>query len=537
MQRGDGGRKAVPSRDGEHHGGAAMDDPETTPTVEDGEEEEEEEVLLAEDDSKDPDKKGIARSCNLCRQSHTACEATRPCKRCVRIGKAQLCADIPLRKRGRPKTSRKAPDDPDRAARAGRPTFLPIEPKRPIPLLVAHPGTATGALRTAQPPPLPIPVLRPLAAGPLLAIRPGTPAAPSAPHATPRPLVDSIPLVSTARAAAAAAATSRSDPAPARPPPPPSVVDRPAALHHHRHRTSVDQEYGQLLRLPADDAPRTYPNPFVGTSSTTSVSSSSPLAPHMGVRPFTPQAHHPGFVYPRLKWSQVMADYEPEPENGAELASATRNKRRRTEEAWRRQGDGLEPLQHQHWDRGTHHPQWDETTRLAMMSSSLPAPRPPLDEGWRMPPRLCTPTSLFGFYSSAPSWKDIYQTFPFLNEFQLPSDFAVDDLRKPIAVVARSTEGFSPVMVWVNRSFCTIHGYSYAELLGAPIMKISLMLTYPEIAQGLFNFLKTPKAPMSVSHVQRLLLRHRHKQLRAIMMECRVQFCYGSDGFVRPRTL
>ncbi len=42
---------------------------------------------------------------------------------------------------------------------------------------------------------------------------------------------------------------------------------------------------------------------------------------------------------------------------------------------------------------------------------------------------------------------------------------------------------------------------------------------------------------MSVSHVQRLLLRHRHKQLRAIMMECRVQFCYGSDGFVRPRTL
>lgn len=24
-------------------------------------------------------------------------------------------------------------------------------------------------------------------------------------------------------------------------------------------------------------------------------------------------------------------------------------------------------------------------------------------------------------------------------------------------------------------------------------MKISLMLTYPEIAQGLFNFLKTPK--------------------------------------------
>jgi hypothetical protein len=75
-QRGDGGGKAVPSRDGEHHGGAAMDDPETTPTVDDGEGEGE--VLLAEDDSKDPDKKGIARSCNLCRQSHTACETYKP---------------------------------------------------------------------------------------------------------------------------------------------------------------------------------------------------------------------------------------------------------------------------------------------------------------------------------------------------------------------------------------------------------------------------------------------------------------------------
>jgi hypothetical protein len=123
-----------------------------------------------------------------------------------------------------------------------------------------------------------------------------------------------------------------------------------------------------------------------------------------------------------------MADYEPEPENGAELASVTRNKRRRTEEAWRRQGDSLEPLQHQHWDRAHHH-QWDENTRLAVMSSSLPSPRLPLEESWRMPPRLCMPTSLFGFYSSAPSWKVIYQTFPFLSEFQLPSDFAVDDLR------------------------------------------------------------------------------------------------------------
>jgi len=76
-QRGDG-RKAVRSGDGEHGGGAALDDPET-PIVKDEEGEgEEEEGLLAEDDSKDLDKKGIARSCNLCRQSHTACETYQP---------------------------------------------------------------------------------------------------------------------------------------------------------------------------------------------------------------------------------------------------------------------------------------------------------------------------------------------------------------------------------------------------------------------------------------------------------------------------
>jgi len=100
-------------------------------------------------------RKGLARSCNLCRQSHTACEAyfsslpektrhispctyfyiyfekndlnpmhsrSRPCPRCVRIGKAHLCANIPLRKRGRPKSNQ-------RDAASSR-TFPPIEPKR-----------------------------------------------------------------------------------------------------------------------------------------------------------------------------------------------------------------------------------------------------------------------------------------------------------------------------------------------------------------------------------------------------------------------
>ncbi len=252
------------------------------------------------------------------------------------------------------------------AAGAGRPTFLPIEPKRPIPLLVAHPGTATGALRTAQPPLLPISVPRPLA-DPPLAIRSGTPATASAPPATTRPPVpvDSVPLMSTTRVATVPTATSCSDPAPARPPPPPSVVDKPAALHHHRHRASVDQEwatdYGQLLQLPADDAPRTYPNPFVGTSSTTtsssSMSSSPPLPPHTDVRPFTSRAHHSGF-YPRL---QVMADYEPEPRT----ALSWRRRRATSDGGQRRLGVG----------RATALSRYSISTGIALTTTSGTRPR------------------------------------------------------------------------------------------------------------------------------------------------------------------
>jgi len=45
----------------------------------------------------------IAYACNMCRISHAACESTRPCWRCVSMGKAHLCADVVLRKRGRPR--------------------------------------------------------------------------------------------------------------------------------------------------------------------------------------------------------------------------------------------------------------------------------------------------------------------------------------------------------------------------------------------------------------------------------------------------
>lgn len=45
---------------------------------------------------------GHVRACNFCRVAHTACDSERPCGRCVRVGRGNLCSDVPSRKRGRP---------------------------------------------------------------------------------------------------------------------------------------------------------------------------------------------------------------------------------------------------------------------------------------------------------------------------------------------------------------------------------------------------------------------------------------------------
>lgn len=40
-----------------------------------------------------------------CKASHVACDAQRPCKRCIRRGTQDSCVDAPSKKRGRPKNS------------------------------------------------------------------------------------------------------------------------------------------------------------------------------------------------------------------------------------------------------------------------------------------------------------------------------------------------------------------------------------------------------------------------------------------------
>ncbi|KAJ3097444.1 hypothetical protein HK100_005356, partial [Physocladia obscura] len=47
------------------------------------------------------------KACSHCKNSHVACDAGRPCKRCIRLNRAESCADADRKKRGRPSNAEK----------------------------------------------------------------------------------------------------------------------------------------------------------------------------------------------------------------------------------------------------------------------------------------------------------------------------------------------------------------------------------------------------------------------------------------------
>nr|ODN91762.1 hypothetical protein L203_01013 [Cryptococcus depauperatus CBS 7841] len=57
-------------------------------------------------------KANVSSACAPCKKAHLACDVARPCKRCVNMGKEDQCADVPHKKRGRPKVPRPALGEP-----------------------------------------------------------------------------------------------------------------------------------------------------------------------------------------------------------------------------------------------------------------------------------------------------------------------------------------------------------------------------------------------------------------------------------------
>jgi len=93
---------------------------------------------------------GMGRDFNMCRLSHTACESTRPCRRCVSMGKAHLCANVELRKRGRPLKSDRGASTPFQKQQQPRPPLLPLVPVMP-PSPAATPQLFAGPYQSTEP--------------------------------------------------------------------------------------------------------------------------------------------------------------------------------------------------------------------------------------------------------------------------------------------------------------------------------------------------------------------------------------------------
>ena len=65
--------------------------------------------------------KPVHKACVHCKRAHLACDAERPCRRCLGSGRATTCVDVVHKKRGRPRSQKSITPG---AAQPGPPFFL-----------------------------------------------------------------------------------------------------------------------------------------------------------------------------------------------------------------------------------------------------------------------------------------------------------------------------------------------------------------------------------------------------------------------------
>ncbi|KAJ3378358.1 hypothetical protein HDU84_007633 [Entophlyctis sp. JEL0112] len=107
----------------------------------------------------------IANACQMCKASHTSCDAARPCSRCVKRGEAHLCVDAPRKASRKPslvlaKSVTPLQLYPPASSVKGMRPLLPKPPVALRPLLPANPtakflgkgrSLSTSAIDGAQP--------------------------------------------------------------------------------------------------------------------------------------------------------------------------------------------------------------------------------------------------------------------------------------------------------------------------------------------------------------------------------------------------
>ncbi|KAJ3078407.1 hypothetical protein HK102_004530 [Quaeritorhiza haematococci] len=85
----------------------------------------------------------VHKACVNCKNSHVACDAGRPCQRCIRMGKADSCHDAERKKRGRPCNSSRLP------RHAYFPVLTPSPPESPSITPPSFPGVSMPIIPSA----------------------------------------------------------------------------------------------------------------------------------------------------------------------------------------------------------------------------------------------------------------------------------------------------------------------------------------------------------------------------------------------------
>lgn len=508
-------------------------------------------------------KQQIGRACNLCRLSHTACESTRPCRRCIAIGKAHLCADVEMRKRGRPRKSNSNNNNNEKSSGRHR-TKSTSSARAPLMPHEAEDASSNDAdVGTTRKTTRPATNEWQSAATMPSAKRPRIEPAEGFKIRMPSLAFDPFDpfQVSAATTAAAAAAASSSM----------VSVSRTAAsnLQHHSHSERISNISSSFFGLAESSLATSVPHETFssssssfsyslhGASSSSSSSLSATSAAAMSLDMSSSSSSSPPSSPYSSSSSSPLSSFD---SNQSLLGSLSSTLLRpggggaNTNTAERKREDVLEGIlslvleelrevkQHnremrKQLNKVVKRQDKTEQQLLQVVSSSSPSPSSlssssstAASSGSSSASTAAEPTL------TAAALAEILNRMPFLLDYSVsPSTFVINDARKPfyaLRVISQyiGEDSSPPIFIFVNNSFAELSGYALNELLGRNVNKVTCVdeQAKKEMLSKLFQ-----SAPQTISEPFALQVMMRRKDGRVFQCTCRHQAFYNELGYIR----
>lgn len=506
--------------------------------------------------------KVVARACNFCRAAHISCETARPCQRCVRLGRGEWCCDVPANKRGRPPIhGRRSAQYQEQQRQKRKKQKMQQQPQQPqpqpqlqTPKLEPHDNDQQpddGIGRAARAPPEPPLRVRP---SPAPTPTPVPPAPASSSRRSPPPLpwsssssssffqatntkleafFSALPATATSATSATTTTTTKRSPSPS----PPSSSSSSFSL------------------APQPTSPRQLPLPAGNGGASGREQLAALVAQLMAevrtLREANESLHRDNETLRRrldaLESQQAAHAHRVDSllEFGAARHASLRSDHNNHHDAPRLQGQtttpfvtcahGLEGA----WSHLLFTPPASTTMPTSLASSRSPlSPRSSFSSSST---ESLSPRSSFSLersvlqsslVASQQALDEMQRHVPLLRHYYVaPKDFAVQDIRYPVYVLAPTLGGNSacPVIKWVNEAFVSLSGYTMDKLIGMPLSKLfsSQKSQTAQLAASIFN-----QCPMSVSGTFALHPLLRQRNGCTVRIDEVNQFFYGQHGAV-----